>query len=431
MVADGFLAKAAFGHEPTRTCFADDAILAAMIRVEAALALAQADLGMIPPSAAAAIAALGDGAAISIDVLSDGVRDAGVPVPALLGALRSKLDPADADWLHYGATSQDIVDTAFCLCFREGLDGLEDALGALIDALQVKSREFDTTPMLARTRGQLATPITAGLRVAEWAQPLITLEAELAGVRNAALRVQFGGASGSRNIVAPHGAAIAEAMAKALGLSDSPPWHTDRSGFLRLADWLNRLAGALGKIGTDLAISSRGEIGEMRAGASGGSSTMPHKSNPVTAEALQSLAVLARTFHTGLMSAAVHAEERDGVMWPVEWAFFPALFEVAGASLANTTTLMATLTVNATAMQARIDDNPGVMAEAAVFALSTSLGVVEAKRIVGEALSADEPFLQAVAARSSFNWSAWDPNAASVAAAQSVSEQIFAARNRS
>lgn len=428
MAAEGFIGRAVFGHPPTRACFDDQAVVTAMVRVEAALAAAEADLGMISAEAAKAIAALEGQFSADPAALGEGVRSAGVPVPALVAAMRDALGAAHADWVHFGATSQDIVDTAFCLCFARALGGLEATLATVIDHLEEKASALGDTIMLGRTRTQYATPISAGLRVAQWAQPLIALEREAGEVRRAALRVQFSGASGSRSAVLPNGAAISRAMAGSLGLEDGPPWCTDRSGLLRLAGWLNRLVAALGKIARDVALSSRGEVAEMRAGTGGGSSTMPHKSNPVTAEALQALSELAVTYHSGLASAAVHAEERDGSMWSVEWALFPALFEVAGAALAYAETLVTTLTADAAAMQARIDETPAVLAEAAVFALSSTIGVVDAKKRVGEALKADKPFLEALAERTDFDWAAWGPHAGFLDAARAVADEIFAER---
>ena len=423
------LVKAQFGHAPTRECFSDVAVVSAMVRVEAALATVEAELGLIPAEAAAAISRL-SASDLDVEAIAKGVRSAGVPVPALVADMRQRLPRDAADVLHWGATSQDIVDTALCLCFCEALTLIEGDLDRLIDVLQSESENARDVPMLARTRGQFATPITAGLRIAQWARPLIALEAELASMRRAALRVQFGGASGSRSVVHPNGHKISAGLASALGLTDGPPWHTDRSGFRRLANWLVRVVEATGKIGCDLAISSRGEIGEMRGGGGGGSSTMPHKSNPVTAEALQSLVVLARSHEAGLASATVHTEERDGAMWPVEWTLFPSLFEVAGAALDHAIQLVGSLEIDTGAMSRRIDDNPDVLAEAAAFALAPMLGLVAAKKVVANALKAPEPFLEALATRSEFDWSDWDPHRQAVQAAREVAEEIFAGRSR-
>lgn len=424
-----FLTRPGFGHPTTQAHFSDVAICSSMVAFEKALALAQGALGQIPEEAAVAISQLRGTEDVSITALEDGVRTAGVPVPALVAMLRGMLKDEHADWLHFGATSQDVVDTAFCLCAGAALDDLFSQLRDLIAELKAQSEIHSGTIMVARTRGQLATPITFGLRIAQWAQPLIALEAELANLRAIALRVQFGGASGSRSAVS-NCADVSQHMAQQLGLADGPPWHTDRTGLRRLANWLARLVQALAKIGYDLSLSARGEIAEISAGTLGGSSTMPHKSNPVLAEALQSLAPIALACETGLSAAAVHGEERDGVHWPVEWALIPSLFETAGAALAHTTGLVTTITVNTDRMKARVVDMPDVMAEAAVFALARKIGRIHATQKVNAALLAGTSLPQLVDSVGELDSNAIFSDHAFTEPARQVAEQIFAARGQ-
>ena len=159
----GVLLTAQFGHAPTRDRFSDASVIAAMVRVEAALAAVQADLGLIDADAAREIAAL-SASGLDRDAIAEGVLSAGVPVPALVSEMRQQLSSGAADALHWGATSQDIVDSALCVCFRNVLDLIENDLGELIDVLKAKSEKARDVPMLARTRGQLATPIMAVIR---------------------------------------------------------------------------------------------------------------------------------------------------------------------------------------------------------------------------------------------------------------------------
>ncbi len=392
-----FLTDPIFGDGSIQAVLDDTAVMAAMVRTEIALARAQAELDIVPKPSAQAIASELDGYEVPTQALSQGVRDAGVPVPALVQTLRTRLNARDADWLHFGATSQDIVDTAMCLCLRDAMDILGGNLAALIDSLAQHATSHERTLMLARTRGQLATPISFGLRLAQWAQPLIALEAELPEIRQTALRVQFGGASGSRNVLGDQGRALTTGLAKELGLSDSPPWHTDRSGLRRLTNWASRCIAALAKIGRDFAIAARGEVRELSTSQGGGSSTMPHKSNPVTAEALQSIAALAVAYEAGLAASAVHAEERDGVMWPLEWVLIPQLFEATGAAFGHAQRLLDAMGVNADVMRAQVNDIPAVRSEAAVFALSSKLGRVAATQIVKDALKAGQDLEEVLA----------------------------------
>ena len=424
------MASPIFGHAPTRAHFADAALVGAMVKTEIALASAQASLGLLPKAAAAEIAALQIPEDPSV-LLEAGVSVSGVPVPALVQRLRGTLSAEAADWLHHGATSQDIVDTAFSLCAGSALDALQAMLAALIDTLHAMSEAHSQTLMLARTRGQLATPITFGLRVAQWAQPLIGLEAELDTLRGAALRLQLGGASGSRAVFGDAATDIAAHMASNLGLSDGPPWHTDRSGIRQIANWLGRLVAATGKIGGDVSVLARGEIGELHLRGAGGSSTMPHKSNPVMAEALLSLVPVAVGCEAGLASAAVHAEERDGAHWPVEWALTPQLFEIAGAALAHADKIMRAMVVDADAMRRRVTADTSVLAEAAVFALAAKVGRVEASRLVSEALASEQSLDAALAGHGDIDWTVALSDAGFIHPAAHVAEQIFARRKAS
>ena len=431
-MASGALTRPIFGDPTIEACFSDASVARAMLRVEAALAKVQADLHLVPQDCAERIGEACATLQIEGATLARGVASAGVPVPALVGALRAALDKDAADWVHFGATSQDIVDTGLVLCYRDALDEIGRRLSHLIDAMSRHADDHRDTLMLARTRGQLATPITLALRMAQWARPLIACENTVEEMRAAALAVQFGGASGSQSAVAGHGPAIAAALADHLALTDTSPWHSDRTGLRRMSAWLADVIHALSKIGKDVALSSRGEIGELTAGAAGGSSTMPHKSNPVTAEALQAVGLKAQSVHMGLQASAVHAEERDGVAWPLEWALLPELFALTGAALHHGEVLISDMAVNADTMRARIDATPEVMAEAAVFALSPSLGREAAVAAIKDAMAAEGGLKAALLAadHANIDWdSVLDPTAA-IAPAAEVTGQIFSGRKR-
>ncbi|MEM9430199.1 MAG: lyase family protein [Pseudomonadota bacterium] len=425
MSATSFLTRPIFGHPETAKLFSDRAFAAAMVDVEVALAEGQAELGLIPVAAAVEIAGL-RARTLDLDLLEAGVRSTGVPVPALVDALRAMLTPSAADWLHYGATSQDIVDTALVLSIRQALDALEGQLGILIDRLEALSQAHRATLMVARTRGQLATPITFGLRAAQWALPLIKLEADVPRVRAAALCVQFGGASGSRSTT---GAETAAAMAARLGLPPAPPWHTDRSGLRRLSGWLELKIHALAKLGGDVALSQRGEVGELRT-TGGGSSTMPHKSNPVRAEALQALAALATACTAGLSISAVHIEERDGAMWSVEWLLLPTLIETAAAAVDHALLVLADLSVDTAAMAARIESAPAALSEATVFALSPKLGRQEATRHVKDCLKRGEDLSSLLTEHLGADGEAAVSPKSYIEPAAAVADEVFALRRR-
>ncbi|MEN8842118.1 MAG: lyase family protein [Octadecabacter sp.] len=429
-MTDTFLTRPIFGDADMAQCFGDAALTRAMLDVEAALARAQGILGVIPNEAAAAISSGAEGLNVDVGRLEQGVAVSGVPIPALVAALREAVGSPHDDWVHWGATSQDIVDTGVSLVFRDALGLLETQVAGLIDSLEAASQKHDTTLMIARTRGQLATPITFGLRAAQWAQPLIAREAELAQLKRRILRVQFGGASGSQSVVAPHGVATVEALAQALGLAPAAPWHTDRSAHARLAGWLSGLVAACAKMAGDLILLGRSEIDEVRAGAGGGSSTMPQKSNPVTAEAIVSLSRVAQACEAGLSASRIHAEERDGAMWSVEWLLLPQLFEATAAALRHATLLAGDLRPNEARMRQRMDDTPEVLAEAAVFALAPKLGRQDAAKQVQEAFSAGEPLREALrkAGPKDIDWDAAFAPARFSGPAAEIARSIFAAR---
>lgn len=424
----GFMTSPIFGCGEISALLEDSAICNAMIQVEVALVQAQADHGLVPEASASAIANRLGNARVDLADLESGVASAGVPVPALVKSLRTQLDARDADWLHYGATSQDIVDTAYCVCFKACLSHIEGEMTRLIDRLDELSSRHAHTLMLARTRGQLATPITLGLRLAQWAQPLISLETESGAVRAAALRVQLGGASGSLNVFGVKGAEVSKSLAARLGLEDTAPWHTDRSGVRRLANWLSRIVSAAAKIGRDFSIASRGEIGELRPSEGGASSTMPHKSNPILAEALQSLVPMATACEAALSASSAHAEERDGAHWPVEWIMMPMLFGATGAALAHGRNLLNQMVVNTDAMKARIDTLPDVKAEAIVFALSREIGRVEASRVVTEALGTKRPMHEVFEQYPDVDLEAAISDAAFTTTAAETAARVFAKR---
>ncbi len=421
---------ALFGDAELVELTSDAVFVARMVRFERALAEVQGRLGVIPSEAGVALGQALRETVISPEQLSDGVASSGVPVPALVAALREKVGSDMGHWLHWGATSQDVIDTAQVLGLAAALDVLEQRLGRLIDRLQEQSATHAETLMAGRTRGQIATPITFGLRIAQWAAPMIALEQRLAEVRRQALRVQIGGASGSNSAVAPHGAAIAAGLADALGLADATPWHTNRLGLHAAADWLLNLSTCLGKMAGDLILMMRSEIGEARAGPVGGSSTMPQKENPVGSETVRVLGVLMGAAHGGLAVSAGQADERDGTLWPVEWTLLPQMLVMAGAGLRHAKGLADTLEADAGRMRAVLDSHPGAMAEQASFALAAHMSRAEAQDLVKQALATGLPMAEALEEVSpvALDWAAVLDPASVIPASREIAERIFSER---
>lgn len=361
--------------------------VAHMITVEAALARACGTVGIIPQDVAARLSDALAQTRIDPRDLGAGTAATGVPVPALVKQLQAGLG-ADGQFLHWGATSQDIVDCAHVLQWRDMLDMLAARVAQLLDALQHASDAQSETLMAGRTRSQVATPISFGLRIATWAQPLIALDAALPDIRARLLRVQFGGASGSASAVGTHGAALSAELARELGLADAPCWHTDRMSIMAVGGWLAGVSAALAKMARDLVTLGRSEIAEARAGTGGGSSTMPQKSNPVGAEAIITLADWTACLQPALTRAASPMEERDGAAWALEWLALPQMGMATAAALRHAQALADSLTADPARMAVQLDaGNGAVLAEAASFALAAYMPRPQAQEVVKAALA--------------------------------------------
>lgn len=375
-----------FGDAQIAALLTDEAEIAAMIRVEQALALAEGRCGVIPSGPADALALALETVGISPEELADGTARAGVSVPALLEGLRARLPSDLRDLLHWGATSQDIVDTGLVLRLRDILAILEARLAELLTGLEVQAKRHAALPMAARTRSQIATPTTFGLRIAQWRAPLVIVAGDLVAVRHRILRLQFGGAVGTLAAIHPHGAAVAAGMARELALAPALPWHVNRLAVQGVGLWCATLTDALSRIARDLMIMMRSEIGEVRAGIAGGSSTMPNKANPVGAEAVVTLATLTRSLTAALPGA--QTEERDGPAWMLEWHLLPQILIATGAALNHSLDLITTLEPDPPRMAAHLESGGGAaMAEAAVFALTPHMPKADAQALVKDVLA--------------------------------------------
>lgn len=423
LFADGDLTK----------LLADGSDVAHMIAFERALAIVQGRLEIIPAQAAREISEKLADAKIEPANLAAGTRSAGVPVPALVAELRKQLSADAGAWLHWGATSQDVIDTALVLQAKVALEILGAQLEKLVDTLERQSERHADQLMAGRTRSQVSTPITLGYRIAQWAHPLIDAENALPALRSAVLRVQFGGASGINSAIAPDGTAVSAALALELGLEDSPSWHVNRTPILALAGWLQQVTSALAKMAGDLALSGRTDIAELSSGTGGGSSTMPQKANPVQAETIQVLNSIAIAAQAGLAAAASPLEERDGTAWPLEWHFLPQMLLAAGAALVHAEELATSLQAHEANLAATLVSNPEIMAETASFVLARNgVSRAEAKDLVAAAAKDPAPFAEALARISpvSLDWQKeLDPQQV-IAPARDMSARIFQTRRR-
>lgn len=390
MIADPFGAPShgeLFASAEMRDLLSDARRCAAMVQVEIALAKAQAACGVVPEDAARAIEDALEDFVVDAAGLGQGTEAAGVPVPALVAQLRHAVGGEAAQWVHWGATSQDILDSAQSLLFRDAIAGLGASLDRVIAELGARTDEHIDTVMLARTRMQQAAPTSFGLKVAGWREPLLRNRDRLTELKPRLLVAQLGGAAGTLAPLGEHGAAVRVRFADELGLGlTATPWHSQRDRLVEFANWIALMTGALGKIGLDVGLLAQSEVGEVREtgeAGRGGSSTLPQKSNPVSSEILVTLARYNAHSLGALHQAMLHEGERSGSAWSLEWLVLPNMLLALSGSLAHAERLAGGLMVDRDRMHANIEATNGLcLAEAAAFALSAHMPRADAQALV-------------------------------------------------
>jgi 3-carboxy-cis,cis-muconate cycloisomerase len=372
--------------------FSDAAEIRSLLTVEAALARAQGKLGVIPKDAAARIADAAHGLTVAPEALAAGTAAAGVPITALIGLLRKAAGDAGA-YAHYGATSQDIVDTALIHRLLSAAAVIETRLAKLAHIFMAQAKEHQRSVMAGRTRFQQAVPTTYGLKAAGWLSGLCRHQARLRELKPRLFVVQLGGAVGTLASLGAKGPEVVRAFAGELGLAAPVmPWHAQRDALAEFAGWLSLVSGTLGKIGGDILLLAQSEVAEARPAAGGGSSTMPQKANPIAAEVLVTLARFNAGQIATMHGAIAQEHERGGAGWMLEWLILPQMTVAAGAGLARATDLMSCLVIDAARMRANVEATNGLMmAEAATFGLAAHMPRGEAERLVGEACKATAP----------------------------------------
>jgi 3-carboxy-cis,cis-muconate cycloisomerase len=322
-----------FVPAPVRDAVSDDAWLAAMLEVERALAVAEARAGVIPAEAASAIADACRAERFDAAAIWDAGRAPGNPVEPLVRALRDEVGGEAADDVHRGATSQDILDTAAMLVSRNALDLIDELLGAVANECAALTEAHRSTPMAGRTLLQQAVPTTFGLKAAGWLGGVLEATRGLHHVRNERLAVQLGGAAGTLAALGDAGPEVARMLADELGLAESPPWHTNRARIAELGAALAVAAGAVAKIGLDVALMSQTEVGEVAEAEGGRSSAMPHKRNSIGSVLAVACTRQVNGHVSVLFSALPQEHERAAGAWHAEWpALSGALAFTAGAA---------------------------------------------------------------------------------------------------
>lgn len=380
--ADSALYRHLFSDDEVAALFTDSAEIRALMLVEGTLAKVQGALGLIPADAAAYLHRASFELQIDPSGLAQDTATNGVPIPALVAAFRKACEaPEHAAYLHWGATSQDIMDTALALRLRRMLAIFDTRLNRLISALGQLAADHAETAMAARTFGQTATPTTFGAVVASWGRPLLHHRAKLPEVTAQATQVSLSGAAGTLSAMGDQGPQVREALAKALHLTDpGASWHTDRSGVAALSAWLTTLTTLLAKMGEDLILLTQSGINEVTIAGAGASSTMPQKQNPVAPSVLSAIARQAIVLNSALQGATIHRQQRDGAAWFTEWLSLPQLCILSAKSLALATDLAQRIHPNPDAMQTGLDAGHGVIfAEALTFALAAQIPRPEAQ----------------------------------------------------
>jgi len=384
--ADSTLLGPMFASREMRTLFSDRTTLSRMLGVELALAAAEAAAGVIPRGAAGPIAAACNPARFDLDAIGNAARASGniaIPIVKALTAEVARRDAEAARFVHWGATSQDIIDTAAVLAMRDGANLIGRDLDRAIKSLAALARRHRKKPMAGRTWLQQALPITFGLKAARWAAMLARVRVQLHDAASAAAILQFGGAAGTLASLGAKGPAVAKRLADELELTlPDLPWHGERDRIAAVAASLGILIGAAGKIARDVSLLMQTEVGEIfepAAPGRGGSSTMPHKRNPVACAQILTASTLAPGLVASVMSGMVQEHERALGGWQAEWVALPQLFLLASGAASQLVDMAKGLEVDTNRMRANLEVTNGlIMAEAVQMALGEKLGRMQA-----------------------------------------------------
>jgi 3-carboxy-cis,cis-muconate cycloisomerase len=381
---------ALFIDSEVENLFKDEAVVRAMLRFEAGLALAQADANIISSDEASLIARVCESAEIDLEKISLAARQAGnpaIPLVKELTVLVRKINAGAARFVHAGATSQDVIDTATMLQLKVALSRIWIGITGLQQRLTELITEHRETLMIGRTLLQQARPISFGFKVAGWLDQLIRCKCRLREVRAQALVLQFGGAVGTLASSGSDALAIMSSLARRLELGEpAMPWHTARDRFFEIGSALAMLAGCLGKIATDASLLMQTEVGELSEAAEegrGGSSAMPHKKNPVAPTMIIAACARVPGLLATVSASMMQEHERSVGRWHAEWNPLPQIVCLTGGAIKHTDDLFSRLEINQDRMRQNIDLTRGlIFAESVANALGKKIGKPEAEQLV-------------------------------------------------
>jgi 3-carboxy-cis,cis-muconate cycloisomerase len=379
-----------FSSAAMRAVCDDAATLQHMLDFEAALARAEAEVGVIPASAVGPIVNACKAELFDLSKLAEAATRSGnlaIPLVKTLTAAVAKADADAARYVHWGATSQDVIDTATMLGLRAAIDVLLSELDRAITGFAGLARKHRDTAMVARTWLQHALPMPFGLKLAEYAAALHRSRTRLKRLRGEGLALQFGGAAGTLAALGDSGLLVAEELAAVLGLPlPDAPWHSHRDRIADAASGFAILTGSCGKIARDVSLMMQTDVAEAfepSGEGRGGSSTMPHKRNPVAAATALAAATMAPNLAATIFAAQVQDHERSAGPWHAEWPTLPTLQLVTSGALAAIVDIAEGLEVDAARMRANLEATNGlIMAEAVTFALAEKIGKSDAHHLV-------------------------------------------------
>ncbi|RZG44705.1 3-carboxy-cis,cis-muconate cycloisomerase [Acinetobacter wuhouensis] len=375
--------------------FSDRALVKYMIQAEIALAQAQAEVGVIPVSAAVVIAESADSALAHLDFDSLAVAtglagNVAIPFVKQFTAFVKTLDEDAARFVHWGATSQDILDTACILQCRDALTQVESLLQQCFEMALTQTQAYRHQVMIGRTWLQQALPITFGHKLARWASAFQRDLERIHSMKSRVLTAQLGGAVGSLASLQQNGSAVVDAYARNLGLSKpSCTWHGERDRIVEIASTVALIMGTLGKMARDWSLMMQTEIAELfepTGKGRGGSSTMPHKRNPVAAASILAAANRVPVLISSLYQSMVQEHERSLGGWHAEWLAIPEIFQLTAGALTRTLDVLTGMDVRADQMRANLECTSGlIMAEAIMMALAPKMGRMQAHHLVEKA----------------------------------------------
>ena len=379
-----------FRAEAMVEIFSDQHTVQRMLDFEAALARAAARVGLVRDDAAHAIVKHCSVAAFDLEALGRCARDSGnlaIPMVKQLTALVRAGNAEAAGYVHWGATSQDAIDTGLMLQLRDALRWFDLQIEQIMETLAALVSEHRATLQVGRTWMQQAVPITFGWKLATYLDVMLRHAERLQEIKARVLVVQFGGAAGTLASLGPQGQALAEALGQELGLAvPAIPWHTSRDRVAEVATILGLLAGTLGKMARDISLAMQTEVGELAEANAGGSSTMPHKRNPVASAVALSCVLRVPGLVGTMLTAMLQEHERGLGGWHAEWETLPEICMLTAGSLHAMSDALSSLQVDKAAMRANVETTRGlIMAEAVSMELARSVGRERAHAVVEQA----------------------------------------------